>query len=99
MITSTATIESDGSFAFKSRLRRRSAGGRVQDTNRGWLGHGWQGMPESRKAAFRSPTSSSMRMLPELTATVTSDEAKNNFELKLNPTKSETGAGDRRGDR
>ena len=35
----------------------------------------------------------------KLTATVTSDEAKNNFEFTLKPTKSESGAGGRQGDR
>jgi hypothetical protein len=94
MVTSTTAIGSDGSFAFKS------ASG--------------DGLPEGeykiRIEGSGSGGSKSKTNLPfanqfldedasKLTATVTSDGANNNFELKLNPTSSEQSGGENRGRR
>ena len=99
-ITSTANIESDGGFVFKGATGDGLPEGDVQDKDRRGRRHGWQGLWQDPKA---SPPPFANQFLDEdasrLTATVTSDESKNNFELKLTPTKSETGVGDHRGGR
>ena len=82
----------DGEYRERRQLHvqrgvgRRSAGGRLQDPHRGWLEAPTQaGKSKSQALPFAD------QFLDEdtsgLTATVTSDEAKNNFELKLIPTK------------
>lgn len=91
-ISSTATIESDGSFTFKGasndglpegeykiRIEAGASGGGKSKTNIPFAG---QFLDEDTSG---------------LTATVTNDESKNSFELKLTPTKSQTAGDNRRG--
>ena len=96
-LTSSANIESDGSFAFTSssgdglpegdykiRLEAGSSGDGKRGKTMGGLPYDVQFLDEDTSG---------------LTATVTSDESKNSFELKLNPTKSEPPAAEHRGSR
>jgi hypothetical protein len=98
MITSTANLESDGSFeiksgsgggvpegAYKVRIEAGSAtDGKASGKSKGGLPFDKQFLDEDAS---------------KLTATVTNDEAKNNFEFTLKPTKSEAAAGGRQGGR
>ncbi len=96
MITSSATIESDGSFAFKSASGDGLPEGDYKIRIEGGAGSG------GKKGKANNPFADQFldEDTSELTATVTSDEAKNNFELKLTPTKKAEGGGDdRRGGR
>jgi hypothetical protein len=97
MVTSTANIESDGSFELKTASGLPEGAYKVKiepgvSTDGKGTGANSKGGVPFDKQFLDEDTS-------QLTATVTSDETKNNFELKLIPTKSETGAGDRRGGR
>ena len=86
-ISSTATIESDGSFVFKG-----SSGDGLPEGEykiRIEAGSGTDGKGGAGKSKGNLPFAN--QFLDEdasrLTATVTNDEAKNNFELKLNTMK------------
>jgi hypothetical protein len=93
MVTSSANIESDGGFAMKSSSNQGLPEGeykiRIELGSTGTLKS--KGSPPPVSGQFFDEDTSG------LTATVTSDEAKNSFEFKLTPTKSETAAGERRG--
>ena len=91
-ITSMATIESDGSFVFKGAAGDGLPLGAYKIRIEGGSGG-------KSKAAYPFAEQFLDEDASGLTATVTDDEAKNSFELKLNPTKSATGVGDRRGSR
>lgn len=88
-VTSAATIESDGSFTFKGASSdglpegdykiRIEAGSTAGGKSKGG------GLPFADQFLDEDKSG--------LTATVTSDEASNSFELKLIPTKTESGAG------
>jgi len=99
-ITSTANLESDGSFVFKGAsgdglpegdYKIKIEAGSGTDSKGG--GARSKGIPPPFADQFLDEDASGLK------ATVTIDESKNNFELKLTPTKSETGVGDRRGGR
>ena len=96
MVTSSATIESDGSFTFKGASGDGLPEGDYKIRIEGGSGSG------GKKGKANNPFADQFldEDTSELTATVTSDESKNNFELKLTPTKkAEGGGGDRRGGR
>lgn len=96
MITSPATIESDGSFTFKSASNDGLPEGDYKIRIEGGSTSG------GKKGKANNPFADQFldEDTSKLTATVTSDETKNNFELKLTPTKAEdAAAGDRRGGR
>jgi hypothetical protein len=86
-ITSTATIESDGSFVFKG----PSGDGLPEGEYKIRIepGSGTEGKGGGGKSKENLPFDK--QFLDEdgskLTASVTNDETKNNFELKLNPAK------------
>jgi hypothetical protein len=91
MITSTATIESDGSYVFKGSsgdglpvgdYKIRIEAGSSTDGKKATKGS--KNLPFSEQ--FLDEDTSG------LSRTVTDDATKNDFELKLNPTKSEKGA-------
>jgi hypothetical protein len=83
MITSTATIESDGSFTFKGNSGDGLPEGDYKVKIEAGSGGGSKSKPSLPFAnQFLDEDTSG------LTATVTTDEATNNFELKLNPKKS-----------
>jgi hypothetical protein len=92
--TATATIESDGSFSFKG----ASGDGLPEGDYIIRIEGGSDGKANPGKSKTQAPFAS--QFLDEdasgLKATVTNEEAKNNFELKLIPTKSEVSGGDRR---
>jgi hypothetical protein len=98
MISSTANIESDGSFAIKN-----DAGGGLPEGAYKVRIEGGSGTDGKASGKSKGGLPFDKQFLDEdtskLTATVTNDEAKNSFEFTLKPTKSDTGAGDRRGDR
>jgi hypothetical protein len=99
MVTAAATIESDGSFEIKS-----ASGGGLPEGDykvRIEAGSSTDGKKGSGKTKGGLPFADQFtdEDQSKLTATVTSDETKNNFEFKLIPTKSESGAGTRRGGR
>lgn len=86
-ITNTATIQSDGGFAFKEGSGAGLPEGeykvRVEGASASSLAKGSRGAPRGTlpfDSAFLDEDTSG------LTATVTSDEAKNSFEFKLIPT-------------
>ena len=96
MITSSAPIESDGSFTFKSASGDGLPEGDYKIRIEGGSGSG------GKKGKANNPFADQFldEDTSELTATVTSDETKNNFELKLTPTKKAAGGGgDRPGGR
>jgi hypothetical protein len=99
MVTSSATIESDGSFTFKD----TSGGGLPEDNYKIRIEGGTA--PGAKASTDRSKPSLPFanQFLDEdasgLTATVTSEDAKNDFELKLTPTKTESAGKAGRGDR
>ena len=92
MITSPATIESDGSFTFKGASADGLPEGDYKIRIEGGSASG------GKKGKANNPFADQFldEDTSELTATVTSDEEKNNFELKLNPTKKTEGGGDAR---
>lgn len=95
MVTSPAKIESDGSFTFKGASGDGLPEGDYKIRIEGGSGSG------GKKGKANNPFADQFldEDTSELTATVTSDETKNNFELKLIPTKKAEGGGDRRGGR
>ncbi len=97
-ITSTANIESDGSFVFKG-----TSGDGLPEGDYKIRIEAGSGSDSKGAKSKGAPAPFAVQFLDEdvsgLTATVTSDESKNNFELKLTPTKSEMGVGDRKGGR
>jgi hypothetical protein len=93
-ITSTAKLQSDGTFELKegsgSGLPEGSYKVRIEGgsgTDGKGAGRSKGGLPFDNQ--FLDEDASG------LTATVTKDEASNNFEFKLVPKKTETGKGDR----
>jgi hypothetical protein len=98
-ITSTANIESDGSFVFKGASLDGLPAGEYKIRIEAGAGSDGKGRGGKSKGNLPFANQFLDEDASRLTATVTNDEAKNNFELKLNPTKSETGAADRRGGR
>jgi hypothetical protein len=98
MISSTANIESDGSFAIKT----DSGGGLPEGPYKVRI-EGGSGTDGKASGKSKGGLPFDKQFLDEdasgLTAGVSNDEAKNNFEFTLKPTKSETGAGNRRGGR
>jgi hypothetical protein len=94
-VTSTATIESDGKFAIKS----DSGGGLPEGDYKIRIEAGSGSVAKSKSSLPPFDGQFLDEDTSKLTATVTSDETKNNFEFKLIPTKSESGAGTRRGGR
>ena len=91
MVTSTAPIGSDGSFEFKSASGDGLPEGEYKIRIEGVSGGG-------AKKQMSLPFANQFLDEDEskLTANVTSDESKNNFELKLTPTKSESGDDEKR---
>ena len=96
-VTSTANIESDGSYTFKGTsgdglpegdYKIRIEPGSSTDVK--------PGSPKSVKGSLPFDDQFLDEDTSGLTATVTTDEAKNSFELSLKPTKSATGAGGRK---
>jgi hypothetical protein len=98
-ITARTTIESDGSFTFKAASGDGLPDGEYKIRIEG--GASTDGKAGGGKSKSNLPFDGQFldEDMSKLTATVTSDETKNNFELKLIPTKSESGAGTRRGGR
>jgi hypothetical protein len=94
-VTSTATIESDGKFAIKT----DSGGGLPAGDYKIRIEAGSGSVAKSKSSLPPFDGQFLDEDTSKLTATVTSDETKNNFEFKLIPTKSESGAGTRRGGR
>jgi hypothetical protein len=98
MITTSANIESDGSFQIKS-----DSGGGVPEGAYKIRIEGGSGTDGKASGKPKGGLPFDKQFLDEdaskLTATVTNDEAKNNFDFTLKPTKSEAGAGDREGGR
>jgi hypothetical protein len=96
-ITSSANIESDGSFAFKGAAGEGLPPGEYKVR----IEPGSDGKARGGKSKNAYPFAE--QFLDEdasgLTATVTDDGAKNSFELKLNPTKAAAGAAVPRGGR
>ncbi len=92
MVTSTTAIGSDGSFEFKSASGDGLPEGEYKIKIEGASGSG------GSKKQLNLPFANQFLDEDEskLTATVTSDESKNNFELKLTPTKSESGGDEKR---
>ena len=87
MISSTANIESDGSFEFKA----GSSGGLPEGAYKVKI-EGGAGTDGSASGKSKGGLPFDKQFLDEdaskLTATVTNDEAKNNFDFTLKPTKS-----------
>jgi hypothetical protein len=103
-ITHAATIESDGSFSFKGTGSDGLPEGdykiRIDAGSSSAVAKGSRGAPQGTlkfDSIFLDEDASGLK------ATVTSDEAKNNFEFKLVPTpntaQAKKGAGASRGDR
>jgi hypothetical protein len=94
-ITSSASIGSDGAFEIKA-----GSGAGLPDGDYKVRIEGGSGTDSKRGAKSKTGIPFDNQFLDEdasgLTATVTSDETKNDFEFKLIPKKSESGAGDRR---
>jgi hypothetical protein len=93
-VTSTATIESDGSFTFKG-----SSGDGLPEGEYKIKIEAGSGADGKSKSSLPFANQFLDEDASGLTRTVTSDEANNNFELKLTPTKSESGGGEGRGRR
>jgi hypothetical protein len=91
-ITSTATIESDGGFQFKGSSGDGLPAGEYRvRIEFGTPASGAKGTKSQADLPF--PTKYLDEDTSELTATVTTDESKNNFEFKLNQNKPAAQAG------
>ena len=94
MITSTAAIESDGSFTFKTASNDGLPEGEYKIRIEAGSGAGGKAGGDKSKTNLPFANQFLDEDTSKLTATVTSDEAKNGFELNLKPTKSESGGDD-----
>jgi hypothetical protein len=96
MVTSTAAIESDGSFTFKGPSGDGLPEGEYKIRIEGGSASGGKSGSDKSKSTLPFANQFLDEDASGLARTVTSDEANNNFELKLTPTKSESGGGEGR---
>ena len=95
-VTSTATIESDGSFAFKGSPNGGLPEGEYKIKIEAGSTAGGKASSDKSKPTLPFANQFLDEDSSGLTRTVSSDETKNDFELKLVPTKSENGGDERR---
>ncbi len=98
-VTSTATIESDGSFTFKGASGDGLPEGDYKIRIEAGSASGAKSSNDKSKPSLPFADQFLDEDVSGLTATVTSDDAKNNFELKLTPTKTQTSGKKDHGDR